>query len=512
MPSRDIHDSCMSTCILPIDDNNNNGTASGWIDVAAYTTSYCSEGYKIAEASGGYVFYKYKRIDPIPLPISGLRVKKIRSNLVRIEWDCGNTSGQFFNIYRLKDGTSTLLNPNSYCQTNHYEDTNPVLDGPCEYAVQWVKGHDSSVPPGLTDIEQLLPEDRVGICALGSHEWDYTSCAASAPYQVISVVPVKVVVSENQTVDSRRDMRRDEDKPLDFQFKSRTYKGGLFAGHAPVNYSPSHDNNPDYSGEGQSFLKFDIPHLDDLDDLWGDACLNVYHTAKLTGGTGTHVYCQNVTDWGDTDTLKWSTKPTIDISANSNYTQKYNYEELSDGDPYTTIVSSVGWCSCGVFPEVRTALKLPDTKPLPFGMTTTSTATNDWRYFAKKEYDSSKAPTILYALGGSLKISSITLNNASSVTVTPGATVTGVVYLNRNAPSCGAKVGLWSSNSSVAPITGTNVSAGFINIPANSDHNTFQITVPSSIQESCQAYIYGYYGCGKDDAVKSAILNVAPSP
>src|SRR5438128_5623446 len=92
----------------------------------------------------------------------------------------------------------------------------------------------------------------------------------------------------------------------------------------------------------------------------------------------------------------------------------------------------------------------PDThRTLSVGLASMNEASNGWAYFAKKEWDASKAPCVLYALKAPLGVAALVLNPN---TVVGGNSVTATVYLNGTAPTGGVTVSLGSSDPDTAQV------------------------------------------------------------
>ena len=102
---------------------------------------------------------------------------------------------------------------------------------------------------------------------------------ASGQWVTINVTPNECVVQDNQTADSRYDLRYSTYVYKDFKFGSKIYRGGLFAGFA---------NDP--SRVGRSFLKFNLPAWQTGQDLWicgsvNDGCSSPRAKVAISGSS-----------------------------------------------------------------------------------------------------------------------------------------------------------------------------------------------------------------------------------
>lgn len=229
---------------------------------------------------------------------------------------------------------------------------------------------------------------------------------SAGPWSQLRFHVEDVEASANQTVDSRYDLRYGNPTPLDFQFGSRTYRGGLFVGFA---------NDP--SRVARSFLKFPIP-AGVQDGVYFTGSVNAYATTLLTSQS-VEVGAQKTTDasW-NASTLKWTTAPTID-----------------PGDaPRRFTFSADGWGHWSLGSDILDAQG--ETDPLSIALASTGeSASGQWVYLAKKEYDPDLAPRVLIAAhhpgeapaAGNLTVTSKT---SSSVSLSWGSPVaTGISVL-----------------------------------------------------------------------------------
>jgi hypothetical protein len=265
---------------------------------------------------------------------------------------------------------------------------------------------------------------------------------------VIQVVPYKVDASQNQAVDARYDLRYGNPTYLDYAFGAKTYYGGLFAGYASDN-----------SRVARSFLKFPLDTPQGGYNLWAGS-VNLFYTRSRSPGTTT-VGCQGVTDdsW-DGPTLKWSTAPVI-VPGNAAKTISLTY--ASDG------TGGNQWVRFLVTDAIASALTGDHT--LSVALASMHEDQNGWAYFAKKEYDPTRAPCLLYALRAPLGVAAITI---TPLTIVGGSLASGTVYLNGVAPPGGAVVSLSSDNSALqVPQTVTvQEGSGQVNFTVNTSSNS----------------------------------------
>jgi hypothetical protein len=209
----------------------------------------------------------------------------------------------------------------------------------------------------------------------GAEPEDIGTYWVESEWTTIHVVPQQHVADENQTVDSRLDLRYGNPTLLDFRFGGRIYKGGLYAGFAS-----------DPSRVGRSFLKFELPALPTGASYWAGS-VNAYHTVSAAGGS-TEIGCQALSDvtWTAAP-LKWSLAPTLDPGdAVERFTVVY--------DPDTP-ANSTTWAHWNLNSEIEDAFA--GTGLLSVGLASTHETWSKWVYFAKKEYDSALSPVVLYA-------------------------------------------------------------------------------------------------------------------
>lgn len=310
----------------------------------------------------------YLYANPIMLPTpQDVRISQIYlPKTVRVEWNDGGDGpggGIYYAVQRLDPVTHTVL-AGTTTANEYWNDAFDFQYGTTyEYRVTTMAdngGNENLPAPPLG--EDVDPGDV-------TFYW-VPSLEAS-----VLMVPQFHVADENQTVDSRLDLRYGNPTLLDFKFGSRIYKGGLYAGFAS-----------DPSRVGRSFLKFELPSLPTGASYWAGS-VNAYHTVSAAGGN-TEIGCQEVADASWTAApLKWSLAPTLAPGdAVERYTVVY--------DPDTP-ANSTTWAHWSLNSEIEGAFT--GTGLLSVGLASTHETWNKWVYFAKKEYDSSLSPVVLYA-------------------------------------------------------------------------------------------------------------------
>jgi hypothetical protein len=340
---------------------------------------------------------------------------------LRLEWEY-TAIGQatpYFRVQRSEGaGWTTLVTatPNRY-----YEDTGFDWGTAYEYRVQVYSdlGTDMGLPP---------PPG----CAPPESIWTRVYISNGA-WKSIAATPLKVTATDNQTADSRYDLRYGNPTFLDFAFGNRTYKGGLFAGWAQ-----------DPSRVARSYLRFPVAPLPQGSYLWVGSAW-AYHTAALgSANIGAYLIGDN---WSQS-TLKWSTAPALGASQG-----------------VVTAGGTPGWKSW----RVGNALvsEITGDGVLSLGLASTNENQSGWAYFAKKELDANLAPVLVYAHGSPFTVLQVDLVPPLLYTEAVGE---GWVTLNDNAPAGGVVVPLESSDPDVASVPAT------VTVPQGQRSASFPIT------------------------------------
>ncbi len=281
-------------------------------------------------------------------------------NTLRLEWS-NSATGNFL-IYR--DGTLIATLANSV----HLYDDTTVSPGGEPYLYELYDSN--NMPFG------------VGWNPLGAEKVTFTGLSAT----------------DNQTVDSRLDLRYSTNVFQDFQYGSRTYKGGLFAGYSG-----------DPSRVGRSFVRFPQATLPSGTIYRvGNVC--AYFTGANSSGGSTvsaSIGAQALTNptW-DPNTVVWSTSPMVAITPDTTF-KTFTYTPSA----FTPV-----WVNWSMDAAIRAALGA--NTPLNVALVAQNESSAGWLYFAKKEYDSTKAPTLMYATVTPLVIKLI---GPSSVSKAAGA-------------------------------------------------------------------------------------------
>lgn len=403
--------------------------------------------YSIGSMGNYYTCYVDHYVwDPTP-PVEYLRVTDIfmrdvylpddsPSETMRLEWvNSIYSSTGSFNVKRklATDNTPWADVPTLGTASGCYfvDETGFDFGTPLEYAViplTW----DEPIPEGLfpcnhePDDPDCHPKQRIHWRSIGT------------TYESIDVTPVAVVASANQTVDSRLDTRYIEDKLVDFKFKSKVYRGGLFAGFA---------DTPDNSRVARSFLKFDLQPPEG--QLWA-ASANAFYTRSFIKDIETEVGCQHIADdsW-DTDELTWSSAPSFTPSAAID-TVALNWTSAHEEHPEH-------WCAWNKqFTTIAEEMYSPN-HLLSLGLASTNESqSNSWAYFAKKEFSENLGPRILYAYDDETPYFATEVR-LSSDTVIGGNTVTATVVLNAPAPAGGLDVSVYTGEWCDAAVTPSTI-------------------------------------------------------
>lgn len=334
---------------------------------------------------------------------------------MRVDWKY-IPSNQFtaptFEVERVLSGTSTSLGTTtSFYKSDAF---NFTFDTTYQYRVRVYMDKEDLGLPTVTP-GQII---SMGINPATVYHLRTISCPG--PWVTINVTPKQSVATDNQAADTRIDPRFSYNIFRDFQFKSSIYRGGLFVG-----------NNNDYAKVGRSYLKFQPGALGSGSYPWMAGSVNSYFT-RTASSTGLTVGCQAITNSWTGSQLKWTTAPDIDPKA---------------ATARTTLTGSTSavntWSSWNMPGEITHALL--GSGLFSAGLSSVSEASGGWAYFAKKEFDTTNAPCILYALGASNNLIDLTFNPNP---IYQNKTGTGTIRLNYPAPSGGLVVTLSSDNPS----------------------------------------------------------------
>jgi hypothetical protein len=234
--------------------------------------------------------------------------------------------------------------------------------------------------------------------------------ASGNPWNAINLKPYDLAVTENQTADSRYDLRYGNPTFQDYLFGSRIYRGGLFAGYAA-----------DPSRVGRSYLRFTLPSLANGVSL-AAASVNAYYMRSAASGSAT-IGCHGISAVWTAATLKWSTAPSVTPGTPLS-TVTVSYDPMNPVSSWqhwaVATVAGPNFYSGGLFGAA---------------LASTNEATTAWAYFAKQEYDATLAPRLLYATVDTVEEVSLTV---SPTAVTGGTSATGTVTLTGGAPNGGS--------------------------------------------------------------------------
>lgn len=454
---------CVSTTTLKAAPFHSDGTTMGTVCTGIYHLLYGNPDHPPAP---GLPLYKVQ--DTIILHNGGISNLWIpdadETNSVSLQWvPYYNPEYISYNVRRIDpNGTETQV-ANGISPSSFTDAYCPLESGSSYmYRVQVASASDPDLYPNLpappADADPIKIYHHKNYVLSNPSNWDDPD-NWSVP---VAITPARPIVSSNQSVDTRLDRRYAENRPLNFQFKKKTYRGGLYAGYAPT---------PDYSRVGRSFLKFELPAIPSGDPIWAGK-LRAYNTRSAEdGNTTVGCYHVSVNVW-NADTLDWAGSPALGTLQS---TVTVNYDS---SNPVPS------WRMWPVTGAVRTQHAIDGW--LSLALASTSESTSGWTYFAKKEYgDGSTAPRLLVAFGNTvIAPSSITLSSSS---VQGGATVTGTVQLNTAAPTGGLIVAICSN--SVKAVTEK------IYIPAGATQGSFNVYT-STVSSQTPVKIYAVMSPG----------------
>jgi len=358
------------------------------------------------------------QIDP---PTPCVRLADISLAGMRLEWTDDHVSYQ---VKRATGGVETILTGTGSTIDTYWDDNFAYTPGTTYvYSVSGL----GKPCPNVNESYNGLPPCQ--------HNPGDTDCHPaivtwwnSSPWGSITVTPEHLIASENQAVDSRADDRVEEYWPLDFQFESRVYKGGLFVGSA---------STPDQSGVGRSFVKFQPAQLAAGEKLWA-ANLNMYYMGSIANASSLEVGCQAVeTDlWTATgaNCLSW----TSSLGLFPNFDSSKAKEIIIIG---TGGVTQPNWCRwTSVFAPFAYEMRPSGDSIASFGFAQVNepdyehpVTVNNWAYFAKTQYDEDLGPRMVYAHGNApIKVTDLSL---SADSVRGGGYVIATARLNAPAPA-----------------------------------------------------------------------------
>jgi hypothetical protein len=310
---------------------------------------------------GSYLYEIGHENGPGPA-ITDLRISDVyQPTTMRVEWTGPSPYGHFsvtYDVIRSLGGTQQLATTTAY---PYYNDSfSWSLNSEYRYAVRFYES--------TSDWSLGLPYPPPGANSSDIHVIAHTS---AGPWSYIAAKPIQTTVTDNQTVDSRYDLRFSTYTNLDHNFGTTSYRGGLYVGYAA-----------DPGRVGRSFLNFTTSAASPSGDTCWAGRVYGYYVRSMATGSAT-VGLQSVSNSWSGSTLKWSNAPS-----------------LTPGSPLNSVTvthGTPGWYSWNV-----NAALTGTTMASPFaaGLASTSETSNAWAYFAKKEWDSAYAPYLLYVTGG----------------------------------------------------------------------------------------------------------------
>lgn len=286
----------------------------------------------------------------------------------------------------------------------------------------------------------------------------YDRSATPALLSVEKALLYKIDATVNQTVDSRLDPRYPPSPPIyqDFNFGTRTYRGGLYAGFS---------NDP--ARVGRSFARFNFDPQSQDGGFRGGS-INAYFTGATAPGTGTvnvTVGCQTISDvtW-DPSLMKWTNAPTFDptlgLATKPSSPLSYNPNSPTQSWAYWDLMSAI-------------EASLTGSRVLSCAIAAKTETSVGWAYFAKKEFMSGQyAPCVTYAWSVPVLLK-LTLS-PTSVQGGPG-TSTGTISINGIELADVASVQV-SANSGLVQFQGGYVFNNQYYVDVNGLNRTFTIT------------------------------------
>lgn len=347
-------------------------------------------------------------------------------------------------------GATITLNPGNFRVTNVYMPNTVRLEWPCSATGNFLIYRNSVLIATLANSVHLYNDTTITPGSTYLYELVDSNSALGYGYDPLGAEQVTVYgvnVTDNQTVDSRLDLRYSSIVYQDFQYGVRTYKGGLFAGFSTDN-----------SCIGRSFLKFPL-------SAWtngtiyrvGNVC--AYFTGANSSGGSTvtaTIGAQALTNatWSQSSVV-WDTAPTVAITSDT------VFQTLT----YVPSAFTPSWTMWPMDNAIQNALLA--SSALNVALVAQNETSPGWVYFAKKEYGATTAPTLMYAL-----VTPLVINvTSASMSVKNGQQFTVNVIVN----------GLGPGNS--LPITFTSacnnctvVGSGPFNVTPFSYTFTFNVT------------------------------------
>jgi hypothetical protein len=410
-----------------------------------------SAGYVITSSSGGgsgnNFQYQVTQVGTPPAVVPGLCVTSIQEPVnVTVQWL--DPDVDTFDVQHTYNGVVTPLVTNiaatsftDPCLLSDY-----ALGQPFTISVRVDNGHTPDL--GLPSPPPNPPANSV----YTEYTW------GTGPWTNITVIPQTCQASDDQTADGRLDTRYALSTFLNFQFGTNIYNGGLFVG-----------NNSDPAQVARSFVKIPIT-LPTTSDLWAASTSLYYTGSKASGSTTIGLTPVSDTSWTG-PTLVWGNAPALNPAT----------PESTVTVTYDTNNPTTSWINYPAIPDILNAAAGDGV--YSFGLASTNESSGGWAYLAKKEYNASEAPHVIYAAGAPAFPSAVSLSPTS---VEGGYTVNGTVYLNGVAPAGGASVSVGPNNPMLAVVTPSTIT-----IPAGSMSGNFVVSTP--VVTSTQTVgIYGF--------------------
>jgi hypothetical protein len=299
-----------------------------------------------------------------------LRITKIALDKVTLEWPSVNIGQSSYRLIRTHGGSSTTIN--NLTGTTYEDTTSWTAGGECKYELfAMVSG---VAKPLATERAKFFVE----------------------------------TVADNQTVDSRLDKRNSEVTFVDYKFNTSVFKGGLFTGYAKGSTSTQSDQ----SRTGRSLLKFTgLPNATNPqsgDPLYNMAFRtgsvaayfvdferrNAHPNSPTVANTPFDIYCQLTGSTWTPSTVNWTTAPPFNNVLIESQERKWKPSSMSNIG--TWAMWEMGQGIIGAMRGNQTLAVMLYGKLLgQIGDGSEDGA--GWAYFAKKEFDSTKAARVVHA-------------------------------------------------------------------------------------------------------------------
>lgn len=276
----------------------------------------------------------------------------------------------------------------------------PAVTGATSY--QLVRTVDSNTPTTISGINTTTYEDSVSWTTGATYKYELSKVVSNSPTYLATEKARFFItdVGENQAVDSRQDPRNSETTYVDFKFGNSVYKGGLFTGYAK--------RSNDQSKTGRSLLKFTLPsstnsQFNSMAFRTGSVSAyfvdferrNANPNSAVIASAPFDIYCQVTDSSWQPSTVKWTNAPPLNTILTTEQIRKWKPATTNDKGIWGTWEMSQGIIGAMRASNHDLGILLHGE---PVGTIGTESENGyGWAYFAKKEYDNSKAARVLHA-------------------------------------------------------------------------------------------------------------------